>query len=234
MLQTIRWSKTPSSALRPVVFQAVLIAFLMLASSSTSEAQSRDQDKASFERKFWKYLVGNNYKNWSPGPNQSSGFYKGQNPHGSYLKMYINRTAAGSIGDLKLGSVVILENYMKDQTLKTISVMYRTTGFNPSANDWYWVEYKPDGSVVVIDQDHHNPSLESKVQQVSYTVAPKLKLMGKATQCINCHQSAGGNDFMFSNDQLALGAPQVEKDQQEEDDGDLFVGANQEDFFGSR
>jgi len=92
---------------------------------------SRSNKDASFEDQFWKYLVGNNYKNWSPGFSESAGFYKGSNPHGAYLKMYVNRTAAGNVNDLALGSVVILENYLKDQSLKTISVMYRTTGFNP-------------------------------------------------------------------------------------------------------
>ena len=133
--------RRPNRRCIATVLMPVLWAAFVVTAPAASAQSARSTKDASFEDQFWKYIVGNNYKNWSPGFSGSAGFYKGDNPHGEYLKIYVNRTAAGNVDDLALGSVVILENYRKDQSLKTISVMYRTTGFNPAANDWYWIEY---------------------------------------------------------------------------------------------
>jgi hypothetical protein len=148
-----------------------------------------------FEDQFWKYLIGNNYKNWSPGPDQSGDFYIGQNPHGALLKMYLNRTAAGNPQNFPMGSVVILENYRSDKSLKTISVMYRTEGFDPQGNDWYWIEYHPDGTVVKAPVD-----AKSQVNNVSFNDGHLQKTMGRAANCIACHQKDSGSDFVFFND----------------------------------
>ena len=216
---------------RRITFSVLLLTFVLMALSPMSVAQtvrrSKDSSKQpAFETQFWKYLIGNNYKNWAPGPGQSSGFYQGQKPHGELVKTYMNRTAAGTIGNLAIGSVVILENYRADQTLATISVMYRTTGFNPEGNDWYWVEYKPDGSV----EKSHSAS-DQEVQNVSLTAGRMSKTMGKASQCIQCHRSAGGSDFVFSNDVM---------DQLQPEDGlppsapSQVADADTEDYFGTR
>jgi hypothetical protein len=232
--------------LMPVLWVALTVA------APAAMAQTLRSDKeASFEDQFWKYLVGNNYKNWSPGPNESAGFYRGENPHGAYLKMYINRTAAGSIDDMAVGSVVILENYLKDQSLKTISVMYRTAGFNPDGNDWYWIEYNPDGSVVRSAAKANGA--RNQIHNVSLTTSPKRMVMGKASNCIGCHQSAAGEDFVFSNDRIEESSEKVveivaekvvenvpEKVVEEEASGDesdrfgLIADAEADDFFGSR
>jgi mono/diheme cytochrome c family protein len=192
MLHNSKWGGV-SLITMPVLWVALMI----LAGTAASAQTTRTNNDSSFEDQFWKYLVGNNYKNWSPGPGAAAGFYKGRNPHGAYLKMYVNRTAAGSMDDMAVGSVVILENYFKDQSLKTISVMYRTTGFNPDGNDWYWIEYRPDGSVVRAAAQENET--QNRIRNVSLTTSPKL-LMGKAANCIQCHQSAAGDDFVFSND----------------------------------
>ena len=190
--------------------------------------------EASFEDQFWKYLVGNNYKNWSPGPSESAEFYNGKNPHGAYLKMYVNRTAAGNIEDLAVGSVVILENYLEDQSLKTISVMYRTAGFNPVGNDWYWIEYKPDGSVV--GSGESDSRRQSRIRNVSLTTSPKRMVMGKSSQCIGCHQSAAGDDFVFSNDRFEqpLEDFAAEASEDESSEFDYIADAEADTFFGSR
>ena len=159
--------------------------------------------------------------------------------------MYVNRTAAGNINDLAVGSVVILENYLRDQSLKTISVMYRTTGFNPDGNDWYWIEYNPDGSVAK-DSEKQKP-----IRNVSLTASPKRMIMGKASNCIQCHQSAAGNDFVFSNDRFEQSAQVAQKEDllpkvvapkeeaPEQDSGDAFdliadSDTDADTFFGSR
>lgn len=153
-----------------------------------------------FEDQFWKYLIGNNYKNWAPGPGQSGDFYTGQNPHGALLKMYLNRTAVGRTEDFPLGSVIILENYRADKSLRSISVMYRTEGFNPEGNDWYWVDYNPDGTVVEAPV-----ARRSGVSPVSYNEGHVQKTMGRATNCMSCHQGGEGLDFVFFNDKMSVG-----------------------------
>jgi len=192
MLHSSRW-RGIATILMPVLW----VAFMVTGPVATAQTTRSNKD-ASFEDQFWKYIVGNNYKNWSPGFSESAEFYKGKNPHGAYVKMYVNRTAAGNIDDLAVGSVVILENYLKDQSLKTISVMYRTTGFNPDGNDWYWIEYRPDGSVV----PSAAKASASVIRNVSLTASPKRMVMGKAANCIVCHRSAAGDDFVFSNDRF--------------------------------
>ncbi len=141
--------------------------------------------KKSFEDKFWEYLKSNAYENWAPVPGQSDDFYPGESPHGAFLKMYLNRTAAGSSNDLPNGSIIVKENYAAadPSTLKAITVMYRSQTYNPEAGDWYWIKYNPDGSVA-------KTSDELGAQ----------KIFGKANGCINCHRGAEGNDFTFFND----------------------------------
>ena len=240
MLNDSRWGGIVK-LLVPVLW----VAFMITGSFATAQV-SRSNKDASFEDEFWKYLVGNNYKNWSPGFSESAGFYQGKNPHGAYLKMYVNRTAAGNISDLAVGSVVILENYLRDQSLKTISVMYRTTGFNPDGNDWYWIEYNPDGSVVrSAAKDSEKQNL---IRSVSLTASPKRMIMGKASNCIQCHQSAAGNDFVFSNDRfeqsvqvaqkedVALKEEAPDEEFGSDDAFDLIADsdADADTFFGSR
>ncbi len=227
MLRSRKWRRIVIT-----LVPALLFALVLTVPAATAQT-ARSSNDVSFEDQFWKYLVGNNYKNWSPGFTDSANFYKGDNPHGAYLKIYVNRTAAGNIDDLAVGSVVILENYRKDQSLKTISVMYRTTGFNPDANDWYWIEYRPDGSVV--SPSANASEQQSAIHNVSLTTSPKRMVMGKAANCIGCHQSAGGDDFVFSNDQFDyLQDTREEAPGPQTDDADFVADAEADEFFGSR
>jgi hypothetical protein len=50
--------------------------------------------------------------------------------------------------------------------LMSITVMFRRRGFDPARNDWFWVEYEPDG---------------------------KVTYAGKVEHCIGCHQP--GKDY---------------------------------------
>ena len=136
-----------------------------------------------FEKKFWRYLSANNYKNWAPIPGQTGDFTPGQRPHGNLIKMYLNRAAAGNTETLPTGSIIVKENYSADQSLQAITVMYKNAGYNPASGDWYWVKYNPDGSVPMSSAD-----------------AGATKLAGRVKGCIDCHGGAGGDDFTFFND----------------------------------
>jgi hypothetical protein len=172
---------------------ALLLVAAFMVAGLVPPAQAQETSKP-FEARFWQFLIGNNYKQWAPAPGQDGDFYSGQVPHGALLKLYINRSAASNVAGLKIGSVIVLENYRTDRSLKSISVMYRTEGFNPAANDWYWVEYNPDGTVV------KDASAPQGSDTLLASDSSSTKLMGKARQCINCHNQAGGSDFAFFND----------------------------------
>lgn len=167
-----------------------------------------------FADEFWKYLLSNNYKHWSPLPGKSvemtpmtTADELVQQAHGQLVKVYANRLAVGNQSKLPVGSILILENYLPDRSLKSISVVYRSPGFNPKANDWFWVDYQPDGSVTK-QRTHTLPShprnVRNAVQRTSATtiVNQFRRVAGRENSCILCHQGAGGNDFVFSNDHL--------------------------------
>lgn len=138
-----------------------------------------------FEDRFWEYLISQKYENWAPVPGKSDGFSKGESPHGAFLKMYLNRTAAGKPKELPNGSIIIKENYGPDRkTLMAITVMYRSKGYNPNAGDWYWVKYNADGTIARTPPEKGS-----------------MKIAGKFKGCITCHgEGAEGNDFAFFND----------------------------------
>ncbi|MBI1310071.1 hypothetical protein GC176_02100 [bacterium] len=150
-----------------------------------SGARTVQQDNRPFEAKFWDYLVSAKYMNWAPVPGQTDDATPGNSPHGAFLKMYLNRTAAGRPKELPNGSIVVKENYGPDgKALMAITVMYRSKGFNPQGGDWYWIKYNPNGTVAASP-----PEMGS------------MPLAGKPMGCIKCHgEGAAGNDFAFLND----------------------------------
>ena len=185
-------------------------------SSSKSNSQAADKE---FAEKFWRYLRANNYKQWSPAPGKTASHFAGRNaasgtvsPHGDFAKTYVNRTAAGRPDSLPVGSILIMENYGQDRSLKTISVMYRTPDYNPAANDWFWVNYNPDGSVASAKAGGVGMTDREGVRQASAAVPLAKMLVGRSVSCIECHKSGGGGDLAFLNDKSytqAVVAPRV-------------------------
>lgn len=139
-----------------------------------------------FETKFWNYLQRSHYKNWAPVPGRSGAVYAGQSPHGANLKMYLNRTAAGTIASPDYGSIIVKENYGPDaKTLMAITVMYKTRrDYDAQNGDWYYVKYNPNGTVATTPPDKGS-----------------MLIKGKFASCIECHSGANGEDFVFANDE---------------------------------
>ena len=99
------------------------------------------------------------------------GMLEGDEPHGSFHKVYVNDIAYGSSSaPLEYGAIEVKENYNKKEKLMAITVMYKVKGYNPEAGDWFWVRYSPKG---------------------------KAKPYGKPKGCVNCHSGAADNDFVF-------------------------------------
>ena len=66
---------------------------------------------------------------------------------------------------------IVKENYSPEKKLAAITVMYRITGFDPKADDWFWLKYGPDGTIMK---------------------------EGKVGGCINCHSDVKDNDWLFT------------------------------------
>lgn len=150
-----------------------------------------DKDSVAYSKSLWSSLekaglAGANAKADKP--------YKGQKPHGAILETI---TSEVSVGGHK-GTVVVKRNYggpgvsidavngNRGKFLKAVTVMFkREAGYDKDNKDWFWVKYKPNGSL------HTNP----KGMMLAGRVA---KGMDKG--CIACHAGAGGGDYLFTND----------------------------------
>ena len=145
----------PLAVLAGLILSASLPSVHAQDSGSISKRTQKAEPTKSFETRFWQYLLSNNYKNWAPPAGQGSGFFPGSTAHGQLHKLYLNRTAAGELDELPDESVIVMENYNENKMLESISVMLRSTGANPSHQDWYWITYGPDGSVIGSAKDNH-------------------------------------------------------------------------------
>ena len=153
--------------------------------SSTQEAAAMKQAAAkqrAFEQQMWNYIKATRYDQWAPAGDDGD-FRESDRPHGAFVKTYMNRIAAGNTAKLPHGSVIIKENFSPDKKLAAITLMHRSKGFNPDANDWYWIKYNPDGTTAMMDSP-----------------MGKMAIGGKAKGCIECHSGADGDDYAFFND----------------------------------
>ncbi|MDA1161785.1 MAG: cytochrome P460 family protein [Planctomycetota bacterium] len=172
---------------------------LQVSAQSTSQPNANpgsatpQQVDNTFEGRFWQYLTASTfrYDEWAPFAGRSDELYKGQSPHGAFVRVFANKMARQNSKQPPYGSILIKENYGADgKTLMAITVMYRTRGQNgqpwdPENRDWYYVKYTPSGQVA-----SSPPEMGSK------------RLAGRVQSCIDCHSGAGGKDFVYLNDDL--------------------------------
>src|SRR5210317_2257077 len=97
---------------------------------------------------LWKYITEENpYTNWGFWPDHQ-GMQPGRAPHGPLHKVYVNDRALNSARPpLQYGSILVKENYSKDEKLGAVTVMYKINAYNPEEGDWFWVKYSSDGKV---------------------------------------------------------------------------------------
>jgi hypothetical protein len=126
--------------------------------------------------------------------------YEGTPPHGKILE-YLETTATV---DGHAGLAIVKKNYAGEgdpeeleheilenrlRYLDSVTVMFRReAGYDPDNDDWFWVKYKPDGSLAT------NPK--------------GMKLAGRVAKgadkgCIACHTVAEGGDYIYSHDRFA-------------------------------
>jgi hypothetical protein len=147
-----------------------------------------DPASVSYSQSLWSALV----QARLAGPQAKPGKpYKGQAPHGAVLETFTSAVTMGS----HRGKVVVKRNYgpagisIKDVSrarakhLMAVTVMYkREKGYDAQNNDWFWVKYKPDGTL------HVNPK--------------GMKLAGRVAKgmnqgCIACHSAVKDKDYLF-------------------------------------
>jgi len=136
----------------------------------------------SYADKMWSFIKSTRYDQWSPAGDNGD-FRESDMPHGALVKTYMNRSAAGNPDDLPHGSIIIKENFSPEKKLMAVTLMHRAKGYNPDANDWYWIKFNPDGTTAMMD-----------------TPKGKMAIAGKAKGCIECHSGADGDDYLFFND----------------------------------
>jgi hypothetical protein len=148
-----------------------------------------------FYQALWRYLVRPQapYTAWPPFPGKE-GLRQGQSPHGDFVRLYANTAALADPKALPPGSILVLEAYAADQKTRTgINILYRVKGYDPKNNDWYWMKYNEDGTVVRTAPAEGNKPMA-----------------GRVTGCIECHRQAGGNDLVFSNDPVEMDREKME------------------------
>jgi hypothetical protein len=124
---------------------------------------------------LWSYITRtHDYRNWQFYPGYE-GMYPGKSPHGAHLKLYANEAAyeaAKNGRSMPDGAILVKENYGKDkETLKAITPMYKSDGYNTEAGDWFWAKLGPDGEAMAA---------------------------GKVQSCIACHEQMGGGDYVVT------------------------------------
>ena len=123
----------------------------------------------------WEYLQRTDYRaNWDYWPERAA-LYAGQEPHGMLLTTYVNSIAAAALTSgapsMPAGAIIVKENWMPDSTYAAATVMYKSPGFDPENNDWWWLKRLADGTV---------------------------EASGQGAGCINCHRGVQANDYIWT------------------------------------
>lgn len=158
-----------------VVAMAAAVTIPALAEHDGGEGTGEGAAMLSNGPNLWKHITEvDPYTRWELWPGKGK-MFKGREPHGALLTVYVTKGAMKTIekkkGAFSQNAIIVKENYKPDKTLAAITVMYKAKGYNPEAGDWFWAKYGPDGSVAK---------------------------EGKVAGCINCHQGAADNDWVFT------------------------------------
>ncbi len=169
---------------------AISLSFILFSAAALAEKPFGTPAAVNYSQALWSVLQSEKMT----GPNSIRSVpYKGQAPHGKILETTYQKITVNG----HTGQVIVKKNYGgQDITrsrvvnnpkkyLKAITVMFkREAGYDPDNKDWFWVKYKPDGSL------HKNP----KGMLLAGRVAK-----GMPQGCIACHRGASGGDYLFNN-----------------------------------
>ncbi|MBC6497823.1 MAG: cytochrome P460 family protein [Alphaproteobacteria bacterium GM7ARS4] len=166
----------------------VIVSVLLSQQTHAEEAFGTLSD-VSFANKLWSVLVEERLvgrKSFQTTP------YEGTEPHGFVLQTIDGMIGVGS----DTGYVIVKRNYGPEGVgvdavaddpatyLKAVTVMFQRPGYDKDNDDWFWVKYAPDGTVLT------NPKGEKLAGRVA---------KGRDQGCIACHVNAPGGDYVFNN-----------------------------------
>ncbi len=171
----------------------IILAFTAFAlSTAVSAAPFGEAEDITYSQNLWSTLVKAGYV----GPNSiMSQPYTGTPPHGKILDTFDGTATVNGT----TGAVIIKRNYGGPDAsidkvanspatyLKAVTVMFKRSGFDPEDKDWFWVKFKPDGT---LHENEKGMKLAGKVAK------------GKPKGCIACHKAAPGGDFVFKHDRI--------------------------------
>ncbi len=154
--------------------------------SSSEKAISGTAKDDAYAAVVWQYMAKNNFV----GENRTRSYpFAGSRPHGSIQESI----ATEAVIDGHKGRLIVKQNYGGEGELtprsvyqagpnmnyEAVTIMFkREAGYAPDSADWFWAEYKPDGSVINYEG---------------------VNLSGRASLCIGCHQGLGGADLEILN-----------------------------------
>lgn len=167
----------------------------LLVSSQVSAAPFGADDDVAYAKKLWHEMT----KHQFAGKEAIAGTpYIGVHPHGTILDTIDGSLKVGN----NTGDLIVKRNYggegvsksavadQPDKYLDAVTVMYRRAGYDADNQNWFWVKYKPDGSL------HTNPAGIPLAGRVA---------KGAPKGCIACHAAAPGGDLVFNHDKFAAG-----------------------------
>lgn len=118
--------------------------------------------------------LSNDYRTFSLVPGEK-GIREGRSPHGALVRTRVNaiglQAMKQGLRQLPHGSIVVKENFNRDQELLALTVMMKVTNSFPGAGDWYWARFSTqDGE----------------------------RICGSIQSCLLCHIGVKGNDYLFT------------------------------------
>ena len=141
-----------------------------------------------FAKALWTAIDG--YRDWPI----ASEYYASNAPHGAFVKIHYSVVTV----DKTPYHVIVKDNFAGEgATLETVAenpadflswvtvMVQREAGYDRENNDWFWVNYGPDGMIRTTDT---GMAMAGRVAK------------GMSMGCIACHANAAGSDYFFTND----------------------------------
>lgn len=180
----------------PQTLAGALLITLSVSCAQLLHSPAGTPDDIQYAQRLWsvleqEHMAGNRAKALTP-------FIGAARPHGWVLEVESRMVRVGDHS----GFVVVKKNYQgrdisvadverdRAKYLASISVMFqREAGYDPENQDWFWVQYQPDGRL-------------DTMRKMGMEIAMAGRMMKGATPdkssgCIYCHSSAGGGDYIF-------------------------------------
>jgi hypothetical protein len=191
----MKWT-FPRAAVALAAVLCLGIAFLAVRGSVAAGPAFGLADDVDYASKLWRAMV--SARLVGPDERKLEPFFGGARPHGEILELaHQNLEVDGHTGFIVVkknysGSGVSEDAVARDRAryLTDITVMFeREAGYDPDNQNWFWVKYKPGGSLDAREVDGTKVPLAGRIA--------KGKPGEENGGCIYCHASAGGRDYIF-------------------------------------